>query len=302
MKIIDKRDNNRKIRISISKEETFEKYLQNPNELVLSNFLEGRYEFILNGKKRMLEAPFLACLSSDDRFHMVHKSKNAVVQTFLFEPLFLNSSLTEENLEKDCFDQIEDEHDRNLVNLFRKHDDFFDGIVSLDYFTYQKLKEWFNIIITEAQIQSDGRWTCRIRRYLLQILYIFEDIREEKNNSEDDYTALFYKIIKYIHSNYNHSISQNDICKAVNTNRTTLNQVCKLNTGKTALQYLLFYRIEMAKDALWHTNLVIKEIAACCGYKNEAYFTFRFEKMTGETPSQFRKRVKEEQIKKNEKL
>lgn len=127
MSILDRRDNNRVIPIIFNSQETFQdiplqKYV---SLLMVSN---GEYEFLLNGKEFKKTAPFFLCLSGNDRLELIHVENYASAQTFSFSPLFLNSSLTDEALSKDIFSKIEDMHDRNLINMFRLHDEIFRGL------------------------------------------------------------------------------------------------------------------------------------------------------------------------------
>lgn len=62
----------------------------------------------------------------------------------------------------------------------------------------------------------------------------------------------------------------------------------------TIIQYLNNYRTKMAEEALRHTNLNLSEIAVCCGYNYEAYFIKTFTEKTGLTPTEYRKKIWEE--------
>lgn len=289
MSILDRRDNNRLIPITFNSQETFQDI---PLQKYVSLFMvsNGEYEFLLNGKKYKKMAPFFLCLSGNDRLELIHVEKYASAQTFSFSPLFLNSSLTDEALSKNIFSKIEDMHDRNLINMFRRHDEIFSGIVEVDTHSFLQIREWFSIIGGETSMQSDGMWTCRIRRYLLQILYLLEDVYVNKLRNPDTEKGIVQKAMEYIHTNYNKCIGLQDICMYAGTNRTTLNQKFKEEFSCTAMQYLSQYRIKMAQTALVHTNLTIEEIAVCCGYQYESYFVKAYQKKTGESPTEYRKR------------
>lgn len=69
-----------------------------------------------------------------------------------------------------------------------------------------------------------------------------------------------------------------------------LNEVVKNVTGLTASQYIQRETITRAKRQLLYTSQSIKEIAANLGFDDYAYFTRLFTKVTGESPSSFRKK------------
>jgi AraC-like DNA-binding protein len=47
--------------------------------------------------------------------------------------------------------------------------------------------------------------------------------------------------------------------------------------------------MELRKSLLSESKLLIKEISARCGFENEYYFSNRFKKHTGISPTEYRK-------------
>ncbi|MNC74742.1 HTH-type transcriptional activator RhaR [compost metagenome] len=72
-------------------------------------------------------------------------------------------------------------------------------------------------------------------------------------------------------------------------NSNYLGQVFKQQTGKTFREYLNDKRTEEAKRLLRQGRLSIAEIAVNTGYHNTDYFVSQFKRMTGVSPSIFRK-------------
>ena len=68
--------------------------------------------------------------------------------------------------------------------------------------------------------------------------------------------------------------------------------------GNTFVQDVVRSRMEHAKHFLLMSNYSIKEIAALCGYNNETFFMKQFKKNIGMTPSQYRTKNYEKEIKK----
>jgi AraC-like DNA-binding protein len=143
---------------------------------------------------------------------------------------------------------------------------------------------------TETYAQSDGYWTCRIRRYLLQTLYLLDDIymnRKVPNTIKREKSQVDI-LLEYIHTNYSNEISLELLTKVANLNRTSLNRKFKEQTGHTAMEYLLMYRLKIACDALSHTNLKLGEIAEAIGFKYDTYFIRQFSARMGVTPMEYR--------------
>lgn len=71
--------------------------------------------------------------------------------------------------------------------------------------------------------------------------------------------------------------------------------------GMTIEQYFIHQKIERAKELLVYGELTISEIASNLGYSSVAHLSNQFKKVTGLTPSHFRK-VKEEKRKPIDKI
>jgi AraC-like DNA-binding protein len=59
--------------------------------------------------------------------------------------------------------------------------------------------------------------------------------------------------------------------------------------GITIEQYFIHHKIEKAKELLVYDELSLTEIAACLGYSSLAHLSGQFKKITGMTPSHFKK-------------
>jgi AraC-like DNA-binding protein len=249
----------------------------------------GRASILLNGKSVLLTAPCVMLISQYDSIKLIETFRLAA-KSFHFYPTFINSALTFDRLKANDFNEMEDEHDRNMMNLFLNRDEYYDGTMDLPPSTYLRIFEWLAIIGTEVYAQSDGYWTCRIRRYLLQTLYLFDDLYMERATS---HTMKREKspvdiLLEYIHVNYSNDISLDDLCRLVHTNRTSLNRKFKEQIGHTAIEYLQKHRIKLACDMLIHTNLSIVEIAEAIGFKYDTYFIKQFTAKMGQSPTEYR--------------
>lgn len=61
--------------------------------------------------------------------------------------------------------------------------------------------------------------------------------------------------------------------------------------GMNTTQYIQRKRVERARRLLADTELPITDIYVKCGFESANYFTRVFRKLTGDTPSDFRKKV-----------
>jgi len=63
----------------------------------------------------------------------------------------------------------------------------------------------------------------------------------------------------------------------------------RAQTGMSPLQYLEMQRIQRAKKLLGSTRRTVQAIAAEVGFENQFYFSMRFRKLTGLSPTEFRR-------------
>ncbi|MDC7221192.1 MAG: AraC family transcriptional regulator [Spirochaetales bacterium] len=279
------------------------------NEKIAEEFIEDRLRLIIieggeaslliNGITLAATAPSVLALCPQDRVKILSSHKFAA-RSFNFAPNFVNSSFTFEALKKNDFATMDDRHDRNVLRIFHRRRPQFNGLAPLPSSLFLNITEWLDIIGKETVVQSDNWWSCRIRRYLLQILYLTEDVYQEllMNNFEqkaptgDPYVKT---ALEYIHTNYHRDISLDALCDITNLNRTSLNRRFKEVTGHTLIDYLIKHRMSVACDALANTGLKVKDIAESCGFSDDAYFSKIFSKRLGVTPAAYRTRAKEEQ-------
>ena len=217
----------------------------------------GSASFSFNNETISLNAPSIMLLSPYDKLKLMEQ-EHFSAKSFSFHPSFINSALTFESLSENQFCHIEDEHDRNMMNLFLRRDEFYKGYLFLPANTYLRVSEWLAIIGTETFSQSDMTWTCRIRRYLLQTLYLLDDlVYSEERRKETLNKSLVDSCLEYIHVNYPNDISQQTLCDLVHTNRTTLNRRFKEQVGMTSIGYLLHYRLKIACELQLSLPLLI---------------------------------------------
>lgn len=264
-----------------------------PERFRLVLITSGSATLLINDRTISVSAPMTLCLSIKDSVKLLNKRKFAA-KSFMFAPKFLNKKLSFEAIDEDNFKNWHDKHDSNILQVFVNHNDNFSGELNIPASMYLTINQWFGIIGTETFAQSDKSWTCRIRRYIIQILYLLEDLYRDLVQSDfkqqDELGDNHVKIaLEYIHANYNQDISLDTLCKISGLNRTSLNRRFKERTGATMINYLINHRIKIACEALITTELPLNEIAESCGFMYDSYFSKQFSKRVGVSPAEYRK-------------
>ena len=252
----------------------------------------GNATIKINGHFQNISSPCVLCISKYDSFSLISKD-NLSAKSFHFDPWYIKACLNFDNLEDDI--EIDEQHvyNRHMLYMFTKHHDNFQGIFHLTPQQYIHINELMLMIGAETYSQSDGFWTCRIRRMLLQVINciydIYVDQRKLRFFEQSESTNPATICADYIQANYTKEIMLNDLCELVNVNRTSLNRQFKQQFNCTCMEYLINYRLKIAQELLSNTNMKISEIAESCGFKYDSYFIRQFSEKLGISPAAYRK-------------
>ncbi len=106
--------------------------------------------------------------------------------------------------------------------------------------------------------------------------------------TEDAKKLLARKALQYIHKNYAHDISVQEIASSIHISNSYFSQLFSKEVGRSFSKYLMEYRIERAKELLLNTPQKIYAVAAAVGYADVKYFLKVFKNSTGVSPQVFR--------------
>lgn len=95
-----------------------------------------------------------------------------------------------------------------------------------------------------------------------------------------------------IAQHYSEEISSARMAKELHLSRFYFCRLFKSGTGLTFTTYLARVRIERVKELLRNPNLRISEIAFQSGFQSLTHFNRLFVKLTGEAPTEYRKRFR----------
>ncbi|MEV7085335.1 substrate-binding domain-containing protein [Streptomyces sp. NPDC093085] len=94
----------------------------------------------------------------------------------------------------------------------------------------------------------------------------------------------------FLYEHYRHRISRWQIAEAAGVSADHLGRLFHEHYGVTVWEYLTRLRIQRAGIRLRHTDDPINSVARSVGFRDRAYFSRVFRRVTGETPHAFRSR------------
>lgn len=90
-------------------------------------------------------------------------------------------------------------------------------------------------------------------------------------------------------ANITGEVSLSDIARQCGLSISYFSRAFKVSTGRSPYKWMMDHKIEIATDLLKNSSLSIGEIAARCGFSDQAHFTRTFKTLKGGTPLSWRK-------------
>ena len=97
------------------------------------------------------------------------------------------------------------------------------------------------------------------------------------------------RLLYYIAENYREDLKLADLSEAFNMNYYYLSAYFNQEMKESFSDYLNRIRIRQACSLLEETNMPISEVGSEVGYSDHSYFCRVFKKITGRTPSEWKK-------------
>ncbi|MFB9277029.1 helix-turn-helix transcriptional regulator [Cohnella cellulosilytica] len=153
---------------------------------------------------------------------------------------------------------------------------------------YETVTEW-NSPLPESDTVANGLLGALIGR-VARLLHYSEEAKVRRRPGKE----AVHQARRYLEENYPSDISLAILAKLTHMNAYHLIHLFKGETGMSPIQYLIRYRMEVAKQYLATTELPMVDIADKVGYKSETYFQNLFKKTTGVSPGKYRLSCREE--------
>lgn len=266
--------------------------------------IKGKVEFKVGGEKIIATAPSFLCFDESEDPVFISKSKARYTCVY-FHPEFLNVNMTFDLLRSENYSDIATTHDMFMLKPFI--DKAY--VIPIVDTQVEKIEHSADHMLKELEEQRDWYWACRCRACFMEIIIALERTygligygltHQKADNISIIKNPKLRDAVLYIEGHYGESMTLSDISKQAGINHTTLTALMKQTLGCTAMEYLMQYRVTMAKKQLAFTNVPIKDIAGMVGFKTVQHFNRIFKNHMGTTPAAFRKSAvqkRKEQIK-----
>ena len=132
---------------------------------------------------------------------------------------------------------------------------------------------------------------------LLGLLYlVFSQLMETGgskflNDTENPKEIYIKKYIEIVAKNYSRSVNIGQIAQNIGIDRRYLSSIFKERLNLSPQEFLINFRMNKACELMENRQLSISDIARSVGYEDPLQFSKIFKKMTGKSPTDYRKNV-----------
>lgn len=147
---------------------------------------------------------------------------------------------------------------------------------------------WFTDICNSIY----GHWHSGegLGRYRSQLLFqeALYWIAKSSDQARVDTDSALQLTKDYIDRHYTESLTLDKLCRMAGLSLKYYSELFKKHYGVSVTEYIATVRMEQAKRLMMDPELKLREIAHLVGYPDEFYFSRKFKKMMGTSPSAYR--------------
>ena len=199
-----------------------------------------------------------------------------LAHTHLFHPIFLSGHF-KSIFETKYLDPVI--HNKNIDALI------FTGETSNQQKILQKLRQ-------ASARQHEENVEFQTRNLFSELwLLLLEEIKEQPAHTVNfQNQERVQNMLTFIHAHYSEKLTLNDIAAAASVSTRECIRCFRNTIRQTPLEYVMEYRLNMAKRLLDDTGMSITDLSLQCGFSSNAYFGKIFREKYGMTPLQYRNR------------
>ncbi|MFL5811095.1 MAG: AraC family transcriptional regulator [Flavisolibacter sp.] len=139
-------------------------------------------------------------------------------------------------------------------------------------------------------INEEIGYATRINQLIDELFILTARQLTRQNNSRRDFPQTFMKLEQSLRENLSHQWTVEEMAALVGLGTTTFSEKVKNYTGFSPLNYLINIRISEAIKLLKRPEVHVTDIALDVGFYSSQHFATTFKKLTGYTPSEFRRK------------
>lgn len=250
------------------------------NSFELIEVVEGKFYCNVDGSEFLINKGNICIINRGRLHHIYTEDYNASMcrkKTIIFNP--------------DYFIKDQNIYEKYILPLLEK-----DAFAHIQFNIKKGIGLDINTLMKEIEALEDEKPIgYELEEYSLiykVIRYLYLAYQSSKQSIHTTYDAnvqIQRNMTSFIHEHFNSKIGLEDIAEAGQVSKSTCIRLFHKYTGKSPIDFLNNYRLQMSAEKLVTTSEQITEIAYACGFGQPSYFNRLFLKEYNMTPNQYRK-------------
>ena len=250
------------------------------NSFELIEVVEGKFFCNVDGSEFLINKGNI-CIINRGRLHHIytedHNAFKCRKKTIIFNP--------------DYFIKDENIYEKYILPLLEK-----DAFAHIQFNINKGIGLDINTLMKEIEALEDEKPIgYELEEYsliykVIRYLYLaYQSSKQSIHTAYDANVQIQRNMTSFIHEHFGSKIGLEDIAEAGKVSKSTCIRLFHKYTGKSPIDFLNSYRLQMSAEKLVATSEQITEIAYACGFGQPSYFNRLFLKEYNMTPNQYRK-------------
>ena len=250
------------------------------NSFELIEVVEGKFYCNVDGSEFLINKGNI-CIINRGRLHHIytedHNAFKCRKKTIIFNP--------------DYFIKDQNIYEKYILPLLEK-----DAFAHIQFNIKKGIGLDINTLMKEIEALEDEKPIgYELEEYsliykVIRYLYLaYQSSKQTIHTAYDANVQIQRNMTSFIHEHFGSKIGLEDIADAGQVSKSTCIRLFHKYTGKSPIDFLNSYRLQMSAEKLVTTSEQITEIAYACGFGQPSYFNRLFLKEYKMTPNQYRK-------------
>ena len=250
------------------------------NSFELIEVVEGRFYCNVDGSEFLINKGNICIINRGRLHHIYTEDYNASMcrkKTIIFNP--------------DYFIKDQNIYEKYILPLLEK-----DAFAHIQFNIKKGIGLDINTLMKEIEALEDEKPIgYELEEYsliykVIRYLYLaYQSSKQTIHTAYDANVQIQRNMTSFIHEHFGSKIGLEDIAEAGQVSKSTCIRLFHKYTGKSPIDFLNNYRLQMSAEKLVTTSEQITEIAYACGFGQPSYFNRLFLKEYNMTPNQYRK-------------
>ena len=250
------------------------------NSFELIEVVEGKFYCNVDGSEFLINKGNICIINRGRLHHIYTEDYNASMcrkKTIIFNP--------------DYFIKDQNIYEKYILPLLEK-----DAFAHIQFNIKKGIGLDINTLMKEIEALEDEKPIgYELEEYsliykVIRYLYLaYQSSKQTIHTAYDANVQIQRNMTSFIHEHFGSKIGLEDIADAGQVSKSTCIRLFHKYTGKSPIDFLNSYRLQMSAEKLVTTSEQITEIAYACGFGQPSYFNRLFLKEYNMTPNQYRK-------------